>query len=74
MNYERLTPRWVTTREAEDALCTSRSTLTRLTDLGRLTYGVHWRKGAGKRGRLAWNVPEIEKVLNTPHAATTTPE
>jgi hypothetical protein len=74
LNFERLTPRWITTREAEDALCTSRSTLMRMIDEGRLTFGVHYRKGPGKRGRLSWNVQEIEKVLNTPHAATTTPE
>ena len=71
MNYERLTPRWVTTREAEAALCTSRSTLMRMIDEGRLTFGVHYRKGMGTRGRLSWNVQEIEKVLNTPQTITT---
>ena len=71
MSFELLMPRWVTTREAEAALCISRSTLMRMIDEGRLTFGVHYRKGMGKRGRLSWNVQEIEKVLNTPQTITT---
>ncbi len=74
MNYERFQPRWVTTREAEAALCISRSTLMRMIDEGRLVFGVHYRKGPGQRGRLSWNLQEIEKVLNTPQITTATPE
>jgi hypothetical protein len=73
MSYERLEPLWLKTREAEERLQVSKTTLIRMTDQGVLDYGVHWRKGFGTKGHLAWNIPEIERVLNArkPRTATT---
>jgi hypothetical protein len=74
VTYERLEPLWLKTREATERLCVSKTTLIRMTDQGLLDYGRHWRKGHGEKGHLAWNVTEIERVLNSRPQTTTTPE